>query len=163
MKNKPPRKNWRKTHYTNLDLLLASPVNPLPEKDRVVYLTKIYEALHSLETGENPAKEDWQFCSDAVNIMETLVLDMQICADEDGLIQDAADALGAAAKRFIEIGKIRLNGQGIASVRAVVQDYSMCLETLPARLIIEAHRKTEMKVNERRAKKVIDGKQVIRL
>lgn len=162
MKNKPPRKNWRKTHYTNLDLLLASPVNPLPEKDRINYLTRIYEALHSLETAESPAKEDWQLCTDAVNIMETLV-DMQACLDEDGLIQDAADALARAGKRFVESGKIRLDGQGISAVRGVIQDYSMCLESFPARTMIEAHQKTEIKVQEKRNKKVIDGKQVVKI
>lgn len=162
-KKAAPKKNWRTTHYTNLDLLLASPVNPLSAKDRIGYLTKVYEALHSLETAENPTRQDWQFCTDAVNIMETLVTDMRACADEDGLIQDAADGLARAGKRLLENGKIRLDGQAIASVRAVVEDYSMCLETFPARIMIEAHRKTEIKVQEKRKSKMFDGKEVVKI
>ena len=148
MKKKAPRKNWRTTHYGGLDVLFASATEPLPKGERLTYLTKVYEALHSIQTGESPTREDWQLCIDAVNIMTILVTEMNVCADEDGLIDDAANALARARKRFFETGKIRFDGQGLAAVRAVVEDYSTCIETFPARIMIQAHRTMQLKIQE---------------
>lgn len=160
MKKKTHRKVWRKTtHYSGLDVLFASAIEPLPEKDRLLYLTKVYEALHSIQTSESPTRDDWQMCIDAVNIMTILVTEMHVCADEDGLIDDAANALARARKRFFETGKIRFDGQGLAAVRAVIEDYTTCIETFPARTMIQAHRTMELRVREKYGKPTPKAKQ----
>ena len=81
-------------------------------------------------------------------MMSTFVEEMKVCADEDGLIQDATNALANAQKRYLDGQAMRLDSVGIALVRAVVQDYATCIEMLPHRLMIECHKRTEKKVHE---------------
>ena len=81
--------------YNVFNELLASPTEPLPQAYRTHQLTRMYEGLHALETAENPSTEDWRVVSDAVNMLETLVVEMQVCEDASGLLQDAVNALAA--------------------------------------------------------------------
>lgn len=83
---KKPKRQPRPKRYTLLDEMAASPTEPLPEAWRVGQLTKMYEALHQLEQGDQPTPNDWRLCSDAVNLVETLVVDMKVCQDDSGLL-----------------------------------------------------------------------------
>lgn len=137
------------TTYGLLDTLFARPDAPMPEEKRRHQLTRMYGGLHSLETAPAPTPDDWRVVSDAVNLMETLVMDMQICEDASGLLSDAVAALALAGARHLETGAaIRLNAQDIHIVRAVLADYSAMLETLSERTMIECHRRTERRVAE---------------
>ena len=62
--------------YTVFDELLASPTEPMPQAYRTHQLTRMYEGLHSLETADQPSTDDWRVVSDAVNMLETLVVEM---------------------------------------------------------------------------------------
>jgi mRNA-degrading endonuclease YafQ of YafQ-DinJ toxin-antitoxin module len=144
----------RPKHYTIMDELLASPTEPLPSAYRTHQLTRMYEGLHSLETAGEPSTEDWRVVSDAVNMLETLVVEMKVCDDDSGLLMDAVRALGVAGQRHKREGKpIRLDGPGIQAVRAVLASYSELLEVLPARTMYRCHRLTEKRIHA-----ILDGR-----
>jgi len=135
------------TTYGLLDTLFASPDAPMPAEKRRHQLTRMYGGLHALETAAQPTPDDWRVVSDAVNLMETLVTDMRVCEDTSGLLADAVGALALAGARHLETGApIRLNGQDIHTIRAVLADYAELLHTLSARTMTECHRRTERRV-----------------
>lgn len=128
-----------------MDILLADPINPMPERDRMHQLTMMWQGLRAIEAEPNPTRDDWGVCSDAVNLMETLIT-MGIVDDSSGLLNDAIAALALAGKRNLEGKPIRLDARGIQAVRAVLEDYATCLNTLPHRTMIRCHRDTETRL-----------------
>lgn len=134
--------------YSMLDLLMASATEPTPIEKRTHQLNRMWQGLAALETAPQPTADDWRVCSDAVNLMETLV-DMGICQDASGLLHDAVTALALAGARHVEEGKpIRLTGQGMWAVRSILEDYAQVLEQIPHRTALEAHRRTERRIHE---------------
>ncbi|MEP6770271.1 MAG: hypothetical protein ABI893_00630 [Polaromonas sp.] len=131
--------------YSTLTVLLASPIQPMPEAKRLHQLTAMYQGLNALELGNQPTRNDWAVCSDAINLMETLVLQGHV-SDADGLLMDAITGLAKAGQRNLAGGAIRLDGPGIAAVRAVLADYAMVLSTLSERTMVNAHRATEKRI-----------------
>jgi len=149
----------RKTFYTYtlLDEMMASPTELLPLQKRSYQLERMKFGLKSIETGESPSPQDWRMCSDAVNIMETIVTfqvwkdcegDDVVITDADRLIPDAIAGLAMAGKRSLDGKNIRLDGPGITAVRAILEDYETMLNHLSARSIIRAHRLTERRIQE---------------
>ena len=135
--------------YNVFNELLASPTEPLPQAYRTHQLTRMYEGLHALETADNPTTEDWRVVSDAVNMLETLVVEMEVCEDASGLLQDAISGLATAGQRNKREGKpIRLDGPGIQAVRAVLASYAELLDLLPARTMYRCHRLTEQRIHD---------------
>lgn len=149
MKKRRPRPK----HYTIMDEMMASPTEPLPVEYRTHQLTRMYQGLHSMETSPAPTTDDWRVVSDAINLMETLVVEMKICDDTSGLLMDAITGLALAGKRNMAGGTIRMDGSGIQAVRAVLSDYAELLDVLPARVMIRCHRLTEKRLHE-----LLDGK-----
>lgn len=133
--------------YTWMDELMASPVHPLEEERRRHQLTRMWSGLASLERDAAPCAEDWRLCSDAVNLLETLIT-MGAMQDQQGLLADAVAALAEAGKRHQAGQGLRLSAAGIQSVRAVLEDYATALAALPARVVIAAHRRTEKRLQE---------------
>lgn len=148
-----------KTTYTLFDELLAAPDKPMPESSRVHTANRIYLALLEIERGQEPSKDDWRALADVVNMMETLTTEnggwwagfdgelVQI-QDTSGLLQDASEAMAAAAARKNQGQQIRLDGQGIKAMRSVAEDYVMLLGALPHRVFVKCHRKTEKRIQE---------------
>jgi hypothetical protein len=132
--------------YTMLDSMIASPTEPMNEKQRRHQLTRMWSGLAAMESAPNPTRDDWAVCSDAVNLMETLILTGKV---EDGgnLLMDAITALAQAGQRSFAGKPIRLDGAGIQAVRAILEDYSMVLASLPARTMIHCHRLTEQRLH----------------
>ena len=150
-KRKPPQ---RPKTYTVFDELLASPTEPMPVEYRTHQLTRMYEGLHSLEKADEPSTEDWRVVSDAVNMLETLVVEMKVCDDDSGLLMDAVRAMAVAGQRHKREGKpIRLDGPGIQAVRAVLASYAELLEVLPSRTMYRCHRLTEKRIHA-----ILDGR-----
>ena len=143
----------RPKRYTLLDELAASPSQPLPLAWRTNQLTKMYEGLHNLEQGEDPQPNDWRLVSDAVNLVETLVVEMKVCEDASGLLIDAITALAKAGKRSKAGQRLRLDGEGIMAVRSILSDYAELINLLSARTMVRCHRLTEKRLHE-----ILDGK-----
>ena len=157
MKRKKPSRTVYVYRYSLIDVMLASPTQPLPESHRVHQLTRMHQGLEAMEKAPQPTTDDWRVVSDAVNIMETLVTNgpWPDCSgepveitDSSGLLSDAVTAMALAGKRHKAGGNIRLDGAGIQAVRGVLADYSDMLEALPARTMIKAHRDTERRLHE---------------
>lgn len=144
MKRRPQH---RRT-YTLLDVLAASPTAPTPLASRTHQLTRMYEGLRAIELADAPTPDDWRVCSDAVNLMETLVA-QGIVRDASGLLMDAVVALARAGRRHHADGSaIRLDGAGIQAVRAVLEDYATALELLAHRTMVQCHRATELRISQ---------------
>ena len=133
--------------YTVLDELMASPTEPLPLEFRRHQTTRMYEGLAAIEKAPEPTTDDWRVCSDAVNLLESLV-EIGAVEDSSGLLQDAVAALAMAGKRHRAGGHIRLDAPGIHAVRSVLEDYAEIINSLPARTMIRAHRITERRIHE---------------
>jgi len=137
-----------------MDELFASATEPTPKAKQQYQLLRMYEGLRALENEKEPKLDDWLCLTDAINLMELMVRNMQICEDNSGLLDDATNALKQAAQRYQSLGVLRLDGAGINAVRAVLEDYSSMLETLPHRTIVQCHRLAEKRLLEIRAGKV---------
>ena len=158
MKKISPKKAAYRPRYTVWDEMMASPTESMPAEKRRHQLSRMYEGLHAIETSDKPTTDDWRVISDAVNLVETLVLDMKICEDNDGLLDDAIKALADAGRRHLKTGaNIRLDATGIQAVRSVLTDYSSLLEQLPERTMMRCHRLTEKRLRE-----ILDGKKTVR-
>ena len=147
--------------YTHWDVLMASGTEPMPQAKQQWQLLKMYEGLRSLEQSEVPTFQDWISCSDAVNMMEMLV-EMGVCNDASGLLDDAIKALAEAGERYKTHKVLRLNGEGIAAIRAVLEDYAESIRTLPARTMLQCHIKTEARLRDLLAGKGRESDIVVR-
>ncbi len=133
--------------YTQWDLLLASPTEPMPEAMRTHQLTRMWGGLAAIERGAQPSTDDWRVCSDAVNLMESLVA-AGWADDAQGLLADAVQALAQAGRRHLAGHAIRLDANGIQAVRAVLEDYAAALAQIDHRSMLYAHRRTEARIRE---------------
>ncbi len=133
--------------YGLLDEMLASPLDPTPIDKRTHQLSAMWQGLSSIETGASPTTHDWRVCSDAVNLMETLV-EMRVVEDLNGLLMDAVTALAQAGRRATSGQTIRLDAGGILAVRAVLEDYAAVLDAVPHRTMLRAHRRTERRIRQ---------------
>lgn len=178
MKKRKQQRTVYVYRYSLIDVMLASPSEPLPEPLQRHQLTRMHGGLEAMEKAPEPITDDWRVVSDAVNIVETLVtsgsffetvIDSETgearqvpipglwhdcngepveITDASGLLQDAVMAMALAGKRHKAGGNIRLDGAGIQAVRGVLADYGDLLEALPARTMIKAHRETERRIHE---------------
>lgn len=135
------------THYTHWDVLLASPTAPLPKAKQLHQLMAMWLGLAAMEQGKEPAPDDWRVCSDAVNLLETMVI-QGVAKDDSGLLMDAITALALSGKRHLKGGSLRLDGKGMQAVRSVLEDYAALLDVLPARTVIQCHRATEFRLRQ---------------
>ena len=133
--------------YSQLDLMLASPTEPMPEPKRRHQLTRMWSGLAAIERGAQPSTDDWRVCSDAVNLIESLVAAGWV-EDAQGLLADAVQALAQAGRRHLAGHAIRLDAAGIQAVRAVLEDYAAALEQIDHRSMLYAHRMTEARIRE---------------
>lgn len=170
-KRRKPRAHQPATYYTMVDELLASATQPMPERNRTHQLRRMADALHELMHAPQPGTNAWRVVSDAVNLLETLVQhgeapikdatgnviashwrdcdgDAMEVRDHSGLLADAIDAMGKAGQRMFDGHPLRLDGPGIAAVRAVLEDYQAALETLPHRSMVRCHRATEIRLRK---------------
>jgi uncharacterized protein YyaL (SSP411 family) len=139
------KKRKQTPRYTLMHEITASPTEPLPQTWRTNQLTKMWQGLHELETAESPSTDAWRLCSDAVNLMETLIKE-NVLQDDGNLLMDAITALAEAGKRNLQGKPLRLSGSGMQAVRAILEDYAAAIDVLSARTMIRAHRLTERRL-----------------
>ena len=152
--------------------LMASDTQPMPEHVRRHQLSRMTVALNEMMTAPKPSNDAWRILSDAINLLETLVQCGEApvkdaatgkvvashwrgcdgspieVADTSGLLADAIAAMAKAGERLFNGQPMRLDGPGIAAVRAVLDDYQTALEALPARTMVRCHRLTEQRIAE---------------
>ena len=80
--------------YTHFDELLASSVNPFSIEKRTYFLTRIYEALDAIQ--HSPDIENWRTIADVINLLTTLIEDMQVLEDSEKTIQQAKELIKKA-------------------------------------------------------------------
>lgn len=146
------RRAAQATPYTLLHEMQASTTAPVPEAHRIDQLTRMWEGLAALETHPSPPADDWRVCSDAMNLMETLVecgpwMDCQgqlvDVLDSSGLLKEATEAMA---------GLIRAPQQQVPPadslhcVRMVLIDYAEALGRLNERSMIRCHRMTAKRI-----------------
>lgn len=129
--------------------MLTSPDKPMQPSRYRHQLTRMHLAMASITSGESPTDEDWRLIADAVNLVETLVL-QGVAQDESGLLHDAITAMAEAFDRAgQDSARMRLTDPGLAAIRAVLTDWGACLEQLPERTVIEAHIATDRRIAEK--------------
>jgi hypothetical protein len=153
MNPRAPRAPKERFTYSKLDEMFASTTEPIEEDKRTYHLLRIYEGLNRLETTPEPAYNDWLMCSDAVNMMQSL-LELGAVEDKSGLIPDAVQALARAGYRHLDGKVLRLDGLGLQAVRSVINDYAEALDLIPKRTIIRAHRHAETRLQQIRQGKL---------
>jgi len=126
--------------YTHFDELLANPVNPFPVDKQTYFLTRIYEALDAI-TAE-PDIENWRTLADVINLLTTLVEDMDVLEDSERIIQQAKDVI----RKAFESNNRSLSVVDSGIIHALVESLEEAVQTLPARTVIRAHRLTEKRV-----------------
>ena len=136
--------------YTLMDEIMSSPTVPIFEDRRTYQLTLLYQALAALKLDPQPTKYDWQVCSDCVNLMETLILEMKVCQDQDNLLNDATMALVRAGKRKKDGNNIRLDAEGIKAIQALFEDYAELVAIFPERVMVKCFRLTEKRIQDLR-------------
>jgi hypothetical protein len=133
--------------YSLMDEMLASPTEPVAAAARTHMLTCMWEGLHAFERAGASTPHDWRVCSDAVNLMESLV-DMDVVEDTSGLLQDAIAALAQAGARAQRGEGLTLDEAGQRAVRAVLDDFASVIEQVPARTMVRCHRRTERRIRD---------------
>lgn len=150
--------------YTLMDEIMSSPTVLISEDRRTYQLTLLYQALAALKLDPQPTKYDWQVCSDCVNLMETLILEMKVCQDQDNLINDATMALVRAGKRKKDGNNIRLDAEGIKALQALFEDYAELVAILPERVMVKCFRLTEKRIQDlRKGKKKAHDVEIMEL
>ena len=150
--------------YTLMDEIMSSPNVPISEDRRTYQLTLLYQALAALKLDPQPTKYDWQVCSDCVNLMETLILEMKVCQDQDNLLNDATMALVRAGKRKKDGNNIRLDAEGIKALQALFEDYAELVAILPERVMVKCFRLTEKRIQDlRKGKKKAHDVEIMEL
>lgn len=133
--------------YSVLDVVMASPTEPLPIEKRMYQLTAMWEAMENITKSPTPTIKDWEAVADGINMMEALK-DLGAVEDPDNALRDAINAMEKAGMRSTKGANIRLDGKSITLIRGILQDYCDALEALPARTIISAHRYAEKRIQD---------------
>lgn len=136
-----------KTTYTIVHALMASPTEPMPERLRTHQLGVMWKALEGLRATNPSNVSNWRICSDAVNMMETLI-EGGLCEDPDNLVADAITSLAMSGKRHIQKNEIYLDGPGMVHMRLIIESYEAMLCDLPHRTMIHCHIKTEKRMQD---------------
>ena len=149
---KAKRSRGHQPTYTLLHELQASPTQPVAEHLMAAHLAIVNAGLLALQRDAAPSVQDWGCLSDAVNMLSSLH-ELGYIADEGDEITKAKDAMGEAGERHLAGGTLRLTGPGIATLRALLDDYEPIARALSARQFIRCVRHAE-----RRALEILRGK-----
>jgi hypothetical protein len=125
------------TMYSQWDVLLASPTEPLPLKKRQYQMNLMLRALKNCKT--KSSVYDIAALATAVDLMETL--------REMGHIEDSENALEDA---MLALMHDNFNDIEIRMFEGILEDYQMVMDNLPERIMITAHRATEKRLVHRK-------------
>lgn len=132
--------------FTLAEVMLASPTEPMPAADAAKRKADTEYHLNQLATAQSPTVLDWRVVSMVGNVFKIL-LDRGIVEDNDGLLDEAFQALKDAAGRNIAKGaNIRLSGPGLIAVRAMVREWGELLDQAPHRTMLQVFREVHRRL-----------------
>lgn len=125
------------TTYTLLDVLKASPTEPIPQHKRDYYLGLMRKSLDNCKT--KITDKDRKTLSSVVDLLNTLC--------DSGFVEDNEKALEDA---MIALMQDRFNDIEVRMFEGVLEDYQMVMESLPERTMVGAHRATEKRLAQKK-------------
>lgn len=141
-----PRKFAASDMFTLAEVLVASPVDPMPAWDREKRKADADTHLIQLALADKPSILDWRVVAMCGNVVQVL-LQQGAVQDEDGLLEEALQALREAATRTVQAGaNIRLSGPGLSAVRSLVGQWGKLLDVLPHRTVLQAFREVHRRL-----------------
>lgn len=139
----------RKRGKRHPGLVLPNPLIALqkvPEAERLALLTEFHSALSAMRSDAQPTLEHWRVLSDAVNTLETLMLQGKLVQREIGpLLDTATQALATSGERYRTGKRLGLDGNGMQALAEVLAAYADCLEGLTAMEMAKARTETELR------------------
>lgn len=130
--------NRRRVRFTEIDVMLASSVNPLHHRKIKATVDSLRATVEHLIYGRTAAERfHWAEIADAANLIEAL-LDLRHIDDPEGLHRDTHQAMVEAGQRVMcgKVGQLRLDAKGAAAMLEFVDGYESILRELPARKVI---------------------------
>lgn len=147
-----PRRFDAREMFTLTDVLLASPVHPMPLLDARQRHAATVHHLDQLAAAPAPTALDWRTVAMAGNVLEVL-LAQDVIDDPEGVLADGFAAMRAAAHR----DKIRFTGDELQAVRAMVRNWGDVLELAPHRTLLQAFRRVYSDIQQRDASAIASG------
>lgn len=139
--------------FSKADELNASPKRPCPAS-HVVRIRMLRAAMEALRVPATATIEAWSLACMAGNVLESM-LAHKLITDEQGLLQDAFDALKRSAAATYKPGDaIVLSVADWVLVNNMAEDFIGVLEQAPARDVIKAFRATDRRIREIEAGRV---------
>lgn len=134
--------------YSLLEIISASPTEPLPEGMRRRHIAIIRAGLEAMATDPHPVAAHWQAVASAANMVEALI-ELKVLEDVEGHHLKAALGLRLAGERFVHdrTKPLRLDGPGLTSARHLVEDYAEVVEHISHRDMLRAFNAVERTVN----------------
>ncbi len=142
--------------FTLTDVLLASPVAPMPQMDARQRHAATVLHLEQLASAPAPTALDWRTVAMAGNVIEVLLNQGEL-EDPDGLLYQAFEAMRAAARRHAAGGAIRFTGPELVAVRCMVRDWGQILEHCAHRTLLQAFRRVYSDIQQRDASAIASG------
>ena len=133
--------------YTAFDEMMASPTEPAPTGTHEAGIVGAVRALGAMTSPETASAAHWSVCCMVGNVVETM-LQQGLVQDPDGLLQDAFDALKAAAAAAESGAPLLLTGDALTTVEHMMTDWAIVLKTAPARSVIRAFRATATRTKD---------------
>ena len=157
-RNRKPRKAHRPREVMNP---LAF-IRPASAADRHRITDRFASALEAMVRCSSPTAEEWRDLSDAINTVETMLLE-GVLADEEvrPLVVASIRAMAEAGTRHRAGHALRLSGDGVQAVREVIQVYAAAMEVLTEARMYQLQRLTERRVQAALAGRALEGVEVV--
>lgn len=107
--------------------------HPVDKTRADTHMLKFFSALESMAKAARPDAGDWRILSDCINLVETLSLQKKLTIDIAPLLDRGVQAMVDAGNRWHEGKRMGLSGEGLQSLRDVVDVYGQCLALLTER------------------------------
>lgn len=170
-RNKRPRKAYRPRSTAGAFVMAAqlmaradSSATEPAAKDKVdTLMLTFWSAIDSVARLQHPGREDWRQISDAINHVETLVLQGYLDHEATSpLVEAAVAGMVKAANRWQADQGMRMDAAGLNAVRDVIGLYEQAMRELPEIVIVTAQIQTQQRLAQILASKpVVDRKVVI--
>ena len=155
--SKKKRKEHYVAPYAAFNILMASRIEPMPEKAMTTYLNVIDTSVERLRSDEGGTLQDWYVLSDAINLIDVFHQWEWVPAETAPLLKQAAQALINAGIEIGKTKKLRLEGDNLKHIRHFLDDYEELIAGVSARSFMVAANKMAKELWDVRHGKKVDG------